>query len=127
MRRFQFRLAMGLGKTLSEIEHISREELIGWIAFYSFEPWGCPVEDHRTELNLNLLYAINSKPNSRIPRFIDRDPQGRTSEEQTEEELEQSIIDFFAGRTIKVEPQAELPAPDKKQRKPRKPRKPPTK
>lgn len=119
---------MGLKKTLAELEGISKDELVGWLAFYELEPWGCPVEDHRTELGLNLLYAINSKPNSTIPRFIDRDPQGRKSEEPTEEELEQNIIDFFAGKTIKVEampePEPEVAPGEKKPRKRRKPRKP---
>lgn len=100
---------MGLGKTLAELEHIDRDELTGWMAFYQLEPWGCLVEDHRTELGLNLLYGINSKQGTKIPRFIDRDPQGSKSAEPTPEELEQNIMDFFAGRTIQ--------APEKKPRK----------
>ena len=114
---------MGLGKTLSEIEHIGPEEMAGWIAFYHLEPWGCGVEDHRTELNLNLLYAINSKPNSKIPRFIDRDPEGRAKADPTPEELDDNIMDFFLGKTVKVEAADDVPAlpvPAEKTRKTRK-------
>ncbi|MBM6577114.1 hypothetical protein ILT43_12095 [Sphingomonas sp. BT552] len=94
---------MGLGKTLVEIDHISPEELTGWQAFYELEPWGCLVEDHRTELGLNLLYGINSNPGQKIPRFIDRDPEANKPAEQTPEELEDDIRGFFSGKTIMAE------------------------
>jgi hypothetical protein len=94
---------MGLGKTLVEIDHISPEELTGWQAFYELEPWGCLVEDHRTELGLNLLYGINSKPGQKIPRFIDRDPEANKPAEQTPEGLEDDIRGFFSGKTIMAE------------------------
>ena len=107
-------MALGLGKTLAELEHIDADELAGWLAFWELEPWGCPAADHRAELGLNLLYAINSTPGSTIPRFIDRDPQKNSKPDPTPEELEESIRDFFIGKTVKAEP-----APVK-QRKPRK-------
>lgn len=114
---------MGLGKTLAEIEHIGPEEMAGWIAFYQLEPWGCHAADHRAELGLNLLYAVNSKSNAKIPRFIDRDPIYRAKVDPTPEELDDSIMDFFLGKTIKVEAVDEvpaLPAPANKTRKTRK-------
>ncbi len=97
-------MALGLGKTLAELEHISNDELNAWMAFYDLEPWGCPADDHRAELSLHLLYAINSKPNATIPRFIDRDPQSNIKPDPTPEELDNSIRDFFAGKTVKAEP-----------------------
>lgn len=107
---------MGLGKTLAEIETITDEELSGWMAFYDLEPWGCPVEDQRTEMGLSLLYAINTKRTTKIPRFIDRDPEGRMFQPLSQEELEDNIVTFFAGKTIKVEARAT----EKPKRKPRK-------
>lgn len=106
---------MGLKKTLAELETMDQDELIGWMAFSQLEPWGCQVEDQRTEMGLRLLYAINSKPNAKIPRFIDRDPDARASHALTDEDLEDNIAAFFAGRTIKKEAEPEQPA-----RKPRK-------
>ena len=114
---------MGLGKTLSEIEHVDADEMVGWMAFWQLEPWGCPAEDHRAELGLNLLYAINSKANAKIPLFIDRDPEGRVKADPTPEQLDDSIIDFFLGKTIRVEAVEEVPAlpsPPNKTRKTRK-------
>lgn len=108
---------MGLGKTLAELEHISNDELNGWMAFYQLEPWGCPVEDQRTEFQLQLLYAINSKKNAKIPRFIDRDPDNHIKSVPTEEELENDIRDFFAGKTIIAPPKQ---APIESAKKPRK-------
>lgn len=102
LRRFQFRLALGLGKTLAELEPIPHDELVGWQAFYHLEPWGCEPADHRTELQLNLLYAINSKPNATIPRFIDRDPQAHVKADPTPEELAEKVRDFFLGKTVKA-------------------------
>jgi hypothetical protein len=95
---------MGLGKTLSEIEHVGPDEMAGWMAFWQLEPWGCPADDHRAELGLNLLYAVNSKSNAKIPLFIDRDPEGRVKFDPTPEQLDDSIMDFFLGKTIKLKP-----------------------
>ncbi|MES3097268.1 phage tail assembly protein T [Sphingomonas aerolata] len=105
---------MGLGKTLAELETISHDELVGWQAFYHLEPWGCEPEDHRAELGLNLLYAINSKANATIPRFIDRDPQAHIKPDPTPEELDEKVRDFFLGKTVKAT------QPEKKPRKARK-------
>lgn len=115
-------MAKGLGKTLAELEHISNDELNGWMAFYQLEPWGCLVEDHRAELGLQLLFAVNAKANAKIPTFIERDPESLIKPDPTPEELENNIRDFFAGKTIKVEAQSEqraLPTPVKRPRKTR--------
>lgn len=109
-------MALGLGKTLAELENISNDELNAWMAFYQLEPWGCPPEDQRAELGLNLLYAINAPKNATIPRFIDRDPDSYVKPDPTPEELENNIRDFFAGKTVKME------APPESVKKPRKPR-----
>jgi hypothetical protein len=114
---------MGLGKTLAELETIPHDELVGWQAFYHLEPWGCGPADHRAELGLNLLYAINSKANATIPRFIDRDPQAHVKPDPTPEELDEKVRDFFLGKTIKaeaVDEVAALPGPVNKTRKTRK-------
>lgn len=87
------------------------DEFVGWQAFYSLEPWGCEAEDHRVAMALDLHFAINSKPNSEPPRWFDRDPQSRAKADQTPEQLDESIRDFFIGKTVKVEPDA-APDPD---------------
>lgn len=99
---------------------MTAEELDGWYAFYQLEPWGCLVEDHRTELGLNLLFNINAKKGSKAPRFIERDPQRLEKPDPTPAELEENIRDFFMGRTIIKAPVEEQPAPPKKSRKTRK-------
>ncbi|SEM40568.1 hypothetical protein SAMN05192583_0073 [Sphingomonas gellani] len=124
---------MGLGKTLAELESMTAEELTGWYAFYQLEPWGCLVEDHRTELGLNLLFNINAKKGSKAPRFIERDPQRHQTIDPTPEELDENIKDFFMGKTVRLEADevigeevvevATLPAPGKTPRKPRTPKK----
>ncbi|MBB5715847.1 phage tail assembly protein T [Sphingomonas aerophila] len=111
------RLALKLGKTLSELETMPRDEFVRWIAYYQLEPWGCEAEDHRTELGLQVLCSINGVASSKIPRFIDRDPEDNYKPDPTPEELDEKVRDFFIGRTAKAE--AETPPP----KKPRKPRK----
>jgi hypothetical protein len=106
-------LALGLGKTLAEIEAIDKDELFGWMAFYQIEPWGCPVEDQRAATGLDLLYAINSKPGTKHPQWFDRGER-RVEVGPTPEETEENIRDFFMGKTIKV-----ASAPAKKPRKTR--------
>lgn len=113
---------MGLGKTLAELEGMTAEELNGWIAYYQMEPWGCLVEDHRAATGLDLLFAVNSKQGTKIPRWFDRDPQSNVQAIPTPEELQENIRDFFIGKTI-IKQADEPPAPTPPVKKSRKPRK----
>jgi len=47
MRKFLFRLALALGKTVAEIEQIGSRELTEWIAYYGIDPFGNDREDLR--------------------------------------------------------------------------------
>ena len=47
-RLFYYRLAALLGMTVHELLlKLSRQELIGWMAYYAIEPFGGRVEDYR--------------------------------------------------------------------------------
>lgn len=110
-------MALGLGKTLAEIEAIDKNELFGWMAFYHYEPWGCPVEDQRAAAGLDLLFAINSKSGTKHPEWFDRGDGAARSQEPTPEQVEENIRDFFMGRTVK---KVAMPEVQKKPRKSRK-------
>lgn len=98
---------MGLGKSLVEIERMSRDEFLGWQAYYQLEPWGCHPADQRAEAQLQLLFAINAKKGTTIPRFIERDPRSSSAANPTPEELDEKVRDFFLGvRTVKAEPES---------------------
>lgn len=78
------------------LDSMSVEEFHSWMAFYQLEPFGCLVEDQRSELQLQLLFAVNSKPGTDIPRFLDRDPRG--TEEKEAERIareEKELMVFF--------------------------------
>ena len=99
-------MALALGKTLAELEAMPHDEFVGWQAFYSLEPWGCPAEDHRAAMALDFQWAVNSKPNSEPPRWFDPDPESRAKPDPTPEQLDESIRDFFIGKTVKAETNA---------------------
>lgn len=71
-RLFACRLAMALGKSLTEINSMPSSEFIQWRAFYQLEPFGCPVEDQRVNAQLQLAFQANSERGIRVPNFFDR-------------------------------------------------------
>lgn len=111
---FLFRLAGHLGKTLAEVETISREELFEWMAFSSMEPFGCHVEDQRFEYLCSLIYQAHSKPNTKIPRFFDRDtkPKKPRAKPLAAKDLAAQIERVFAGYTVIEAKPDPAPEPD---------------
>lgn len=110
-------MAALLGKTLTELDGMPRDEWLGWRAYWQLEPWGCLPADQRAEQQLQLAFAIGTKPNTPIPTFIDRDPAPVVKADQTPEELEQDIRSFFGSmNTVKV---AAEPKPKRGQNRPR--------
>lgn len=89
-------MALALGKTLAELEHVGLEEMWGWQAFYQLEPWGCEADDHRAELMLQLTYGVHQSKRGRIPRFIDRDPQP-TPPPANDDEMAARVREAFCG------------------------------
>lgn len=66
-----FRLALGLGMTVSELEErMTYSELVEWIAFYRMEPWGCEVEDSRMAMQCAASIAPYSKSRVRPESFM---------------------------------------------------------
>lgn len=99
-RLFICRLALALGKSLSEIASMPMQEMIIWAAFYQLEPWGCPVEDQRSAHMLNLFYQANSKPGTPVPTFYNRWPEETQDEEpQSENNLHIKVKGFFSAYT----------------------------
>lgn len=96
-RLFACRLALALGKSLSEVMAMPMSEMTTWYAFYQLEPWGCPTDDERSAHMLTLFYSANSKPNSPIPTFYKRWPSKEKKEEaQPKNDLHLKIKGFFS-------------------------------
>ena len=69
-----FRLALALGKTVSELNRqLSPDELAEWEAYHFFEPFGSPAEDDRTRLLLEMEWYKRTEKEA--PHFLDRDPE----------------------------------------------------
>ncbi|WP_238358259.1 phage tail assembly protein T [Piscirickettsia salmonis] len=55
-RRFLFRLALALGKTVNQLsQELSLSEFNEWLAYYSLEPFGVEKDDHRTALMVSAV------------------------------------------------------------------------
>jgi hypothetical protein len=82
---------------------MSRDEWLGWQAYWHLEPWGCLPADQRAEYQLQMAFAIAAKPGTAIPRFIERDPEPIIQQDPTPEELDEKVRDFFAGfKTVRL-------------------------
>ncbi|MET0376881.1 MAG: hypothetical protein ABW128_21825 [Rhizorhabdus sp.] len=82
--------------TLAELDaRMSRDEFQEWMAYYSLEPWGTPVEDGRWSQMFTLFYSANSKPGATIPVWFDRDPE-ETARKEAARPLEDKITDFYS-------------------------------
>lgn len=95
-RLFACRLALALGKSLSEIAAMPMSEMTTWYAFYQLEPWGCAVDDERSANMLSLFYSANSKPGAPIPTFYKRWPEEKKVETEPDSNLHIKIKGFFA-------------------------------
>lgn len=70
---FLYRLALALGKTVTELQSIPSEELTTWQAYYSLEPFG----HWRTDLNAAYICSVlaschgdkQSHPQKYMPDF----------------------------------------------------------
>lgn len=94
------RLALALGKTLSEIAAMDMSEMVTWYAYYQLEPWGCPVEDERSSNMMTLFYMANSKQGTPVPTFYERWPKEKKSEPtEPDSNLHIKIKGFFSAYT----------------------------
>ncbi|MFH1732454.1 MAG: hypothetical protein ABIF82_12505 [Planctomycetota bacterium] len=92
MRRFLFRLALALGKTVDQLgREMTSRELVEWMAFDSIEPFGAWRDDFRIAHALTSVYG--GRPIDYMPLKEDR--------EQTLEEQEQ-VMQVIA-KTVKPE------------------------
>ena len=66
MRRFLFRLALALGRTVSELERsLTSAELTEWAAYSLLEPFGQQRADDGLRGIMSLLYNANRAPKSK--------------------------------------------------------------
>jgi hypothetical protein len=82
------------------------DELYEWEAYYFFEPWGAPAEDDRWRQMYSLYYAVNTKPGSEMPMWLDRDPEETKRLRELEEAkitLEDKLEAFFSMLATPVE------------------------
>lgn len=95
------------------MEQMPRDEFVAWMAYYDIEPWGCDVEDQRTQVIASLIFQANSKPGTKTPRFFERDIQPKpksVTKRVSSKVLDDKFRNLFAGRIVKAE-SAELPPP----------------
>jgi hypothetical protein len=75
-RRFLFRLALLLGRTVGELEcGMSSLELSEWLAYSQLDP--LPDPQRQTALLATLLVNLWSKQRVRLEDFLPRVPTGR--------------------------------------------------
>lgn len=97
-RLFLCRLALALGKTLSEISSMPHSEFITWRAYNILEPFGCPVEDQRVDAQMKLFFSANAKEGTPIPDFFKRWELEKEEGAPSPQALEAKIKGFFKGR-----------------------------
>lgn len=69
-----FRLALALGRTVAELERsLSHSEFVEWCAFYSYEPWGCEVDDQRWRQHYQIQWRAGGFQKD-APSFLQRYP-----------------------------------------------------
>ena len=66
MRRFLFRLALALGRTVADLERsLTSAELTEWAGFYLLEPFGQSRADDGARGIMALLYNANRAPKAK--------------------------------------------------------------
>lgn len=71
-RRFLFRLALALGKSVAELEaHMSAAEFDEWRAFYRLEPFGEWRADHRAGLIAATMFNMNRGKDTEARSVLD--------------------------------------------------------
>lgn len=73
------RLAIGLGRSLGEIEQLSPAERAEWEAFYELEPWGYEIENFRSAMGPMVAAQIHQAgakhpKRYRLSEFMRRPP-----------------------------------------------------
>ena len=73
------RLALALGfRSKWDLERtITVQEYQQWREFYILEPWGCDVEDSRTNVLATLIHCANFEEELPDGGFFNRDPRKR--------------------------------------------------
>lgn len=61
-RRFRFRLALALHKSLGELERMPQAEYLEWQEFAALEPFGAHYDDLRAGAIVSAVYNVNRDP-----------------------------------------------------------------
>jgi hypothetical protein len=103
--RFNFRLALALGRTVRELlEGIDSVELAKWQIYYSIEPFGELRADYRQAITSWLLACVHRKRGANPPRLEDFLTVPRQPKVQTVGEMKgvlKRVVDMFKTKNKK--------------------------
>lgn len=71
-RLFACRLALALGKSLTDIAQMPNSEFRTWRAYNALEPFGSPTDDQRFNALMQLIFSANAPAGTKIPTFFTR-------------------------------------------------------
>lgn len=95
MRRFYFRLALGLGMTVSELlSRISSSELSEWLAYYSVEPFGSTNDEYLAALISSTVANTVRDEKRKSDPFS---PTDFMRKEESQPDLMEKAIAIFKG------------------------------
>ncbi|MCW2412936.1 MULTISPECIES: hypothetical protein [unclassified Sphingobium] len=99
-RLFMHRLALALGKSLTEIADMTTDEFASWYAYAQLEPFGSPADDYRASVQSQLFWQANTKPGTGpMPDYYNHWPKPQEVEKpkkQKDREVSNSLKGFFA-------------------------------